>query len=1215
MSKDRRKLLPYEHDLIKALGVTKEEYFDFLDVRHEYTDIKAGTVLDARNWEVVAIVLTVVGVIFQVVAALIAPKPQNPAIARSGGGGVRQTRDDVFAPRGNFNSLQQVAEYGDVVNLVYTNQAANRNGGVRVATSLVWSALRSYGSSQFIQMMAIIGAGKIGQIDPKLTAFGQTPMRDLITQNYWVYFNDYSTGFLKNSDLLPDPYGIPQENDPTRIGNDAANPYRVPTGERSTDRSPGFSQSFSLSASKSFGVYSPVAINVNVTLRNEDGDQQAVLNGVTVSINNNAGWPQRLASVGLGTVLVVNIAKTSSASNLEIEASEYRQQIVNIFDNASIFKLGSAVFSVTDISFTDLSSNAAIITLRCVDGGNLPSVDYNDTSVNDVSSITTTGELAKQSNLTIRNLQSTIDRIVSEDETGDAISEIFTKNAIERIIQTSRLATNKELAEYRGLRDRRELENYFWQDGALRKRITSRAEKRKLTTEERQFIRAYLDAQATSRNISVEGLDLFRLKALVRIEKAKYETITPCNIVDIAIKSNVYRRISGRQETYGKERRSGYPSSDNGLKLRSAFFLFKYKKASDSSYKYAPGIFVIRRASEQDNFNYLRFNSGLTGEDSATHWSFELEPLHDFAAELRKHPVLSSASGINYFYIENSGTPVSFDLARDDDASLIFTGKTVISKGGVPPLSSGPGDAREWEVFSLNADTQYQLSLDRGPEMQITAVTEQVVVPNFSTLFPDIYKDIALIGLNMYSGKSVQDLRSLSVFVQKGRATRMLRTSGQIGTSRWGDDDFPYLPESLTIGVNQMVPNTSYIIELPGNTNYYNVGLPRNLLPQIGQDFIATGPGSGTGRVRAAGYANTAPDIFVDTVLDPNDGIGKYASIHCMNLKELAKAKRFCERNSLFMDCVIAEAQSWRSFWSSIGGFSLLELARIGGQDCLVPAIPYDFTTGEISRNIKIIALFNQGNIFEDSYKEEFIDYGSNTEDLIVTCIYRELDSDGAFTRNRSVEVKRTYVNEQKTVLLNESDAIRETIDMSAYVANRSQAILVGKMLCQLRHYVRRAIEFKTFPTDSPVFPGSFIYVETGHNEWNNIFTGIVRSNGVLDMPIRETGTSAFIPDGVYNVLTYNPNDGATSTLFRAGVNIVDNKVTENSLRAGHLFVLGKEVRSKRIFRVTEVEMDEEGEVTIRGVEHPCDSNGLSLVTEGLTRGSTGIFTIDGVAS
>ena len=112
-----RKLLPYEHQLIEALGVTKEEYLNFVAIQQDYKDPKFGTALDIRNgpgvdYAAVALVLTIVGTLFQVGAALLAPKPEVP------GGGRRQNRQQRFAPSFGFNSTQELASYGDPVNLV-----------------------------------------------------------------------------------------------------------------------------------------------------------------------------------------------------------------------------------------------------------------------------------------------------------------------------------------------------------------------------------------------------------------------------------------------------------------------------------------------------------------------------------------------------------------------------------------------------------------------------------------------------------------------------------------------------------------------------------------------------------------------------------------------------------------------------------------------------------------------------------------------------------------------------------------------------------------------------------------------------------------------------------------------------------------------------------------------------------------------------------------
>ena len=187
-----RKLLPYEYQLIESLGITKEEYFEFIAIQQEYKDPKVGTELDIRNVDggaTVAIALTVVGILFQVGAALLAPKPEIPGVSDRR----RRTREQRFAPAFGFNSAQELASYGDPVNLVYTNQ--NKLGDVRVAGSLVWSAVDNFGS-QFMRLLLVIGAGEIKSIAYGRTAFGQTGLGDLDKQNVFI-FEDKNSNVTK----------------------------------------------------------------------------------------------------------------------------------------------------------------------------------------------------------------------------------------------------------------------------------------------------------------------------------------------------------------------------------------------------------------------------------------------------------------------------------------------------------------------------------------------------------------------------------------------------------------------------------------------------------------------------------------------------------------------------------------------------------------------------------------------------------------------------------------------------------------------------------------------------------------------------------------------------------------------------------------------------------------------------------------------------------
>jgi hypothetical protein len=45
------------------------------------------------------------------------------------------------------------------------------------------------------------------------------------------------------------------------------------------------------------------------------------------------------------------------------------------------------------------------------------------------------------------------------------------------------------------------------------------------------------------------------------------------------------------------------------------------------------------------------------------------------------------------------------------------------------------------------------------------------------------------------------------------------------------------------------------------------------------------------------------------------------------------------------------------------------------------------------------------------------------------------------------------------------------------------------------------------------------------------------------------------------------------------------------------MFVLGAQSNRKRVFRVTEVQMDEEGEVTVKAMEYPCVESGGKLLS------------------
>ena len=1074
-----RKLLPYEYDLIDVLGVTKEEYLEFLAVQAAYEDPKQNTALDIRN-DTVAIVLAVIGILLQVASVLLMPKP-------SLGGGERQTREQRFSPRFGFNSTQELAKYTDVVGIAYTDKSATGNvtGGVRVSGALLWSAVRSYGSNQFLQMMMLLTGGPITSIDPTKSAFGQTAVRDLMTQNNWVYFNDNATGVLRWADELSGN----QSNDPTKYGIDADNPYRLQPGNDTNTRVDGFSQAYSPSSANVFGVYSPVPVNVVIYLRNENGNKASKNLGISAT-----GWPSSVnAPITVGTTLKITINSTENPpidtdfnSDLERTAIDARRGLASAFDDGGIFKMGSARFRVTGVDGVSTDEGKVSVSLVCIEPGHSSSVSYaSDEPVDLTAQIVDSPEYIKA--------QQKINELLNLDErdTDKIVKNVrgLPKDQKFAVTDARSFLRSKKIYEVVVVRQRQGTSNKW-------KFV------RNLTEQEIEQLEDFLELEKT---VKIRRDDLYYIKTLTRIEEASYNTIAACHIVDIAIKTSVFKRISGRQRRYGIKGKKGYIESDNGIQLRTSLFLLHYR-VSGQSWKTAPGIFAVRRAAEQDNFVYLKFNGGNTAQQ----WQFRLEPIFDPLAEIKTNKVLrNSAGAVNYFYIQNAGD--SETISMGSGQQIYFTGFTRSSFSGMPPLNTAPTGTSEWDLFSLDADTQLQMSLERGPEFSITAVTEQLRQTFDLT---KLYKDLALIGFNVFSGKSLQDMRSFSAFVTGGRPVRRLNTS------------------TLT-----------YPAKPDGPTSY-------------------------------------APDIFLDTVLDPVDGIANYARVEGVDTVQLAKTKRFCIANKLYMDTLITDPQNWRQFWASAAPFSLLEFARIGGRETLVPALPYNEKTGAIDRRINVSALFNQGNILEDSYKEEFIDYDSNTQDIIATVIYRSLDSNGIFAVNRSISIQRRDAD---------INAVRQDFDASAFVTNEDQAIKIGKLMCNIRHHVRTAIEFKTYPTTSPISPGAYIYVDVGQNQWDNITTGVIGPGGKLNSPVDTTRIN-----GTKSFLLYKPGSAPYATTAL----VADNVASTLSDREGYLYVIGTKLKSRRVFRVTEVQMDEEGEVTVRASIYPCSTDDNSLIAD-----------------
>lgn len=1099
-----RKLLPYEYELIETLGITREEYFDFLDQQHVYKDSKIGTQLDIQNANPVtwAIILTIVGILFQVASALLM-RPSGPGAAE----GSEQTRDQRVGRRFGFNGAQELAKYGEPIPLVYTNTADNPRGGVRVSTLLLWSAILSFGNHQFMRLMMTIGAAKIISIDPERTAIGQFPVRDLVLSNIWQYFNPNGPTRYRNLQLIDNL----DAKDPTKNANtDYTAQVNLGGGEPNVQE--GFSQAFAPTTAESVGVTGFIPIYVDLLTLNKAGDPQRRI--VNIELADRGSYWTDIDSgrdpVPVGATFTLTIPKVQENVLSDETRDLARQDAVRaaaaLIDNGSLFKSGSLLLRVVSAEYDDngnIETSNLKVELKCVKGGKFPLIGYETLHWRDIQS----EDREKYETNLANNIQEIEDKTAAIENNNNLIERGFV--GIVPSDERSYLLSKED-------------------KNAIKK------ENKEFADEIKRLEGLNIKILRTLEGIYASALQPFFTKGLARVEEAAYASVTKCHVLDLALRFQVYRRLSGRSSVYGSEQVDyGHSASNNGAKARTAMFMVYYRLNNEQEENRLPYIFCCRGFNEQDSFVYLK----LKTDGAPKAFSVRLEAVVS-------HPAEQSTGGIKgYCYLDSTANTKRLTKGNTGDGRLqVFFNGSVASS----PYNKSPRDTTEFDLFNYDAFSNSAFSFDNGPEISITAVNEQIIDEwknyaknkNGESI---LYNKLSNFALHVVSGSGTQDLRNVSVWVDKGKALRRLSPNPR---------DYPTDAEIRELANSNPTQASSY-----------------------------------------------APDIFLDTVLDKDDGIGEYADLHSVDVQQLSLTKRFCEKNKMFMDGVIADQRSWRDFWAQVAPYSLLELAKIGGRETLIPALPFVRATGAISRDIEITVLFNQGNILEGTLKEEFMDYGASTQDVIITVIFRNVENNGIFPRNDSVEIKLTDTAD--------GNAIRQTLDVSQFVTRRQQAILLGKFLCNTRRHSRRAIEFQTFPTDAPIAPGDYIYVETGNTQWDQIYTGRIEAGGVLNLPI-----ATRVPNGSFNFLTYTIN--ADNTREFTNVAVTNNSAPALASRAGDLFVLGRPLLDKRVFRITEISMEEEGETTVRAIEHPCGAGGKSLIARGLDDTVNGLFTIDG---
>ena len=1319
-----RKLLPYEYDLIQQLGVTEDEYLDFVEVQFNYelsaTDriakpqcdpvsaafaaVAAGAATFGQTL-IVAAVLIAPGILFQVAAMLLMPKPSLPS-----GGGNNKAREQRFSPRFGFNSGQELAQYGDPVNLVYCNTGHNPIGGVRIGTSLVWSSVESYGSAQFMQLLLVLGAASIKTIDFDRVAFGQLPLGQFSAANTWLYYKD-SGPVQFNDEELGDG------KDPTRDGaRDSEDVCRVMFAKNRRD---GYSQAFSPSSLTSIGVYDPIPLNVQVMERRGSGrvqwrDLQVTLKDGNYGTGNNTNYAK-------GNTITVIFAKAQKRQDKVAQeaAKEMRYQLVSALDQAATYMLGTAKFKLNSVSDnTNLDDNEVEAKFECIETGRRPVTDYNTTKARqydegDLEDIedgkdklkapatdaTVTGPETVKNDVTglwgsVEDLtdlddytytvaygktstpvnNTDFDAQVDTVSGGDFTLKLkpyggenynFTGNKV--VSWRSELDKNRTATIPKGgsiAVTRTILESFLANKpkldvAALRKEIEDDLEQLRQViddinagTFDTSKFRAAAKEAAVDTKDAIDLKQGEKKKALEKIRLNK-DVKTADGKEVLGQKSDLADKKYDDVETIEKdidklrEDKNDLMSDDIGRQRKA---LIEYYRTTNDIFRdlnnnrYGSGgikamkkrLSELEGQSTTDQIGVKKVRSYLKGlikekEEALEFAKYVIKNWEDLAGssdddfftkcivkiEYAAYQTITACDYVKFAircklfrrvsgrakdYGENEA-PDGFKLSDNGLKGRMAFFKVLYKETNssanyttVPIVFAVRRTADQDNFISLafkgatKAKREFKIEPigDIGAEVEISGQKKFAFIENSGGVktYDHAGSSFAWTGKTVDITGSIKDaLKERGPIYTNEWDLFFVRSDSQVQFSFDGGPEF-----RITAVTEQQVESIAGKYE---NLSMMALGIfsgrgvqdLRSITAYVTQGKSSWIVNESTGaRTYSLDSTSYAPDIFADTILDTENGIGKFAKSDGIDWNGVAAAKRFCKNNGLgcqlFMDGVIAEQTPWRQFWAETAPFSLLEFARVGGRETLIPAVPVN-AAGVANREVIVNALFTAGNVLEGSYKEEFIDYGSAVQDLIATVIYRETESQDVFPRNSSVTVSLKDVEDDVAVL--------QSFDLSQFVTQREQAILFAKLLCNQRRWIRRGIEFKTFPTDTPISPGAYIYVDIGLNTWERVSSGLIMQGGELNAPLLQS-----IPDGSYSVLVYKGNTSPVSFASEAVSNGVAAGLAEY---AGYMFVLGAQSNKKRVFRVTEVQMDEEGEVTIKAMEHPCQDSGGKLLS------------------
>lgn len=1240
-------LLPYERQLIDALGCTEEEYREFVQQLERRAYVRpAGYehIPDIRMDPVSIIVSLVIGVALSAASYLLTPKPKLPGEAKQKQlGGVQGLAN--YSPTQGFESIQDLATYGNVVPIAFTRREDQpegySTGGLVISPSLVWSRMKSWGGFQVLEMVAVAGQGTMDRPDRAGLFIGNNALDGMFDDQFQFYWNNGvgSDSRLRGLNLRYGSLAVPAAPTATEES------FVCPTSAGVNDV--GFCGAFTPSNQTRFGVYAGIP------------------NGTPYRPN----WE------------VVPVLKQQDDDGRKQQITNQQKFVHPYLLNTHPYGGGALSGDVLKSGMPGTGRNfARHVGIISHNGYSLP-----------LPTVTSDGYGGEKWTGPI-----TAERTVSKGDTieiyvgyGRQITEPFAKigqDSAAMRVDDVRSATDAEAVEF----DRAFSVGAIFMIGRSVWQVTSRPNRAFNPGDPHIVVTLKcLEVWSAAQNkIGLVALAAIQKETalpydidvdeswypILKVDLGSIRNTRPCDVTELGIKSQVWTQFNGITNfntipnpytlwQYNKKDVQVREGKNTSYARRTSFFALDVRPADSEPYRdYNQNegfvnltIFAVSGSTPQDLFSFIRVK-----HPTRQMFEYRLRPLNS--------AVLSQQGDGNYDVFELNGSLTPFQEQSFSTAFGTFTvggrGKfirprdcfthfqmvakpellnnliygewapsgTVTTAGSIEFLGAFKADDNTptpWNTLSnimslaagldpyfdnlpvgyVHTISNWEYARDlptRGVVMKVTlrAFQQSLSTTPRNKWWEIIKTEFVSITGTFQTGDVIQKSARTVDGVQHYFNYRLLGPvayvqfdtprsetriweaySGIAEVSHYGDlitRSCDNGPEHEVIYVNESLAEDQLVA--------YRKCAVTGLKMQSSNNFTSLDQlrcymrnGIQVERLTdgGTGPSNLFTDLIWYLATDTDTGAGGVIDSSLIDRDQLAATGRYLRTNGLFFDDVIAEPTNLRTWLADKAPSMLCFVAIKNGKLSVNPALPTNSSGVVANVAPQISAMFTEGNIIEGSFQLEWLELEE-----------RKLFQAAVIYRTAPLN----KLPQQETVVVRYAGAGADALPIEEFslphITSREHAIKAAKYFLAVRKHITHTVSFQTLPYGLSLAPGDYIRVAVEQSPYSPANNGIVAEDGTV-VSVTE------LADGTYDVFYWD----RTQTTVSDGSLIIVNGIAQN-LRNTVFSVKNSQV-SNQVYQVEAIEVDENGIVTIKASSFPADSEGRSLIAADVVSGSS----------